>query len=427
MAGRLPRCVALVGLSVYALRNVALDAIPDISDPQIIVYAKWPRSPLLIETEVTEPVIRALQGSPDVQSIRGTSHMGYSFVYVILQDPSRRAVVRQFVQDRLNAIRAQLPPDANVTVGPNASSMGWIFQYALVDHEQTRDLRELRLLNESLIKPALQSAPGVAEVASVGGLEKQYQVKLFPPLLERARHLAQAGPQRRAGRVSGGRRTHDRGHQPRVSAARLGSTPTSLEKLEFLVLGRDRAGQAVHLKDVGYLQSGYDLRRGIADLDGTGEVVGGIAIMEQGRNVLAVTNALRQKLEQLKPTLPAGIELVPTYDRAALIWDTLTNFFQALVYELIVVILVIGVALKNVRASVAPVCVLLLGTLFTALPLALFGQTVNLFSLAGLAIAIGEMADATIVIVENCTASWRDAAACRRPRRCGSSSTRRRR
>ena len=174
---------ALVALSAYTLRTVALDAIPDISDPQIIVYAKWPRSPLLIETEVTEPVVRALQGSPDVQSIRGTSHMGYSFIYVILQDPGRRAIVRQFVQDRLNAIRAQLPPDADVKVGPNASSMGWIFQYALVDHEQTRDLRELRLLNESVIKPALQAAPGVAEVASVGGLEKQYQVKLFPPLL----------------------------------------------------------------------------------------------------------------------------------------------------------------------------------------------------------------------------------------------------
>ena len=212
---------ALVALSAYALRTVALDAIPDISDPQIIVYAKWPRSPLLIETEVTEPVIRALQGSPDVQSIRGTSHMGYSFIYVILQDAGRRAIVRQFVQDRLNAIRPQLPPDANVTVGPNASSMGWIFQYALVDHEKTRDLRELRLLNESQIKPALQSAPGVAEVASVGGLEKQYQVKLFPPLLsERGISLKQV-LDRRAGRLPGDGRPHDRSHQPRVSAARV--------------------------------------------------------------------------------------------------------------------------------------------------------------------------------------------------------------
>ena len=160
----------------------------------------------------------------------------------------------------------------------------------------------------------------------------------------------------------------------------------------------------MQLRDVGYLQVGYDLRRGIADLDGEGEVVGGIAIMEQGRNVLAVTNALQQKLEQLRPTLPEGIEVVTTYNRSALIWDTLTNFFQAIGYELIVVIIVIAVALKNLRAAVAPVAILLFGTLFTALPLSAFGQTINLFALAGLSIAIGEMADATIVIVENCTA-----------------------
>jgi Cu(I)/Ag(I) efflux system membrane protein CusA/SilA len=394
--------VGLVALSVYALRTVALDAIPDISDPQIIVYAKWPRSPLLLETEVTEPIIRALEGSPEIRSIRGTSHMGFSFIYVILRDPGHRAAVRQFVSERLNAIRAQLPPDANVTVGPNASSMGWIFQYAIVDHEGTRDLRELRLLNESQIKPALQSAAGVAEVASVGGLEKQYQIKLFPPLLsERGislRHIIQAVDG--AFQEAGGRTIEVTNREYQLRGA---LKVDDLEKLEFLVLGRDKAGQPVHLKDVGYMQSGYDLRRGIADLDGTGEVVGGIAVMEQGRNVLAVTNALREKLEQLKTALPAGIELVPTYDRSALIWETLKNFFQALVYELIVVILVIGVALRNLRASVAPICVLLLGTLFTALPLAAFGQTVNLFSLAGLAIAIGEMADATIVIVENCT------------------------
>ncbi|HLG60210.1 MAG TPA: CusA/CzcA family heavy metal efflux RND transporter [Vicinamibacterales bacterium] len=394
---------ALIVLSVYALRTVALDAIPDISDPQIIVYTKWPRSPLLIETEVTEPVIRALAGSPEIRSVRGTSHMGYSFIYVILKDPGHRAAVRQFVADRLNAIRSQLPPDAAVTIGPNASSMGWIFQYAVVDHEKTRDLRELRLLNESVIKPALQAAPGVSEVASVGGLEKQYQVKLFPPLLsERGLSLRQVlAAVQGAFQETGGRTIEVTNREYQLRGA-VGAG--SLDKLEFLVLGRDKAGHAVQLKDVGYLQSGYDLRRGIADLDGTGEVVGGIAIMEQGRNVLAVTNELQTRLEQLRPTLPAGIELVPTYNRSSLIWDTLTNFFQAIVYELIVVILVIVVALRNVRAAVAPICVLLLGTLFTALPLSGFDQTVNLFSLAGLAIAIGEMADATIVIVENCTA-----------------------
>jgi Cu(I)/Ag(I) efflux system membrane protein CusA/SilA len=394
---------AVAALSVYALRTAPLDAIPDISDPQVIVYVKWPRSPLVIETEVTEPVIRALAGSPDVRAVRGTSHMGYSFVYVILEDPRRRAAVRQFVADRLNAIRSQLPPDANVTVGPNASSMGWIFQYALLDRQGTRDLRELRLLNESVVKPALQSAAGVAEVASVGGLEKQFQVKLFPPLLsERGISLRRVlDAVQDVFQEAGGRTIDVTGREYQLRGS-VGSG--SIDKLEFLVLGRDRAGQPVHLKDVGYLQVGYDLRRGIADLDGAGEVVGGIAIMEQGRNVLAVTRALLERLEGVKASLPEGLEIVPTYDRSALIWDTLTNFFQAIVYELIVVILVIAVALKNIRAAVAPVCVLLLGTLFTALPLSAFDQTINLFLLAGLAIAIGEMADATIVIVENCTA-----------------------
>ena len=393
----------LVVLSIYGLRTAALDAIPDISDPQIIVYVKWPRSPQVIEREVTEPIIGALAGSPDVRALRGTSHMGYSFVYVILTDPSRRTAVRQFVADRLNSIRGQLPSDAAVIIGPNASSMGWIFQYALVDRAGNRDLRELRLMNESLVKPALQAAGGVAEVASVGGLEKQYQIKLFPPLLsQRGVSLAHVLSAVQGVFQEAGGRTIE--VTSREYQLRGGVSSDSIDKLEFLVLGRDRSGQTVHLKDVGYLQVGYDLRRGITDLDGLGEVVGGIVVMEQGRNVLAVTRTLLQKLDTLKASLPEGVEVVPTYNRSALIWDTLTNFFQALVYELIVVILVIAVALKNVRAAVAPVCVLLLGTLFTVLPLSTFGLTINLFSLAGLAIAIGEMADATIVIVENCTA-----------------------
>jgi Cu(I)/Ag(I) efflux system membrane protein CusA/SilA len=393
----------LVAISIYALRNAALDAIPDISDPQIIVYSKWPRSPALIESEVTEPVIRALAGSPDIRSIRGTSHMGYSFVYVILEDPGRRAAVRQFVADRLNAIRGQLPPDASVVVGPNASSMGWIFQYALRDREGVHDLRELRLLNESLIKPALQAAPGVAEVASVGGLEKQYQIKLFPPLLsERGLSLPEVlAAVQGAFQEAGGRTIEVTNREYQL---RGGVSADSIDRIEFLVLGRDKSGATVQLKDVGYVQVGYDLRRGIADLDGAGEVVGGIAIMEQGRNVLAVTRELLLQLDALRPSLPDGVEIIPTYNRSSLIWDTLTNFSQALAYELLVVILVIAVALRNVRAAIAPVCVLLLGTLFTALPLVAFDQTINLFSLAGLAIAIGEMADATIVIVENCTA-----------------------
>lgn len=393
----------LTALSAYALRTTALDAIPDISDPQVIVYVKWPRSPLLIETEITEPVIRSLAGSPDIRAIRGTSHMGYSFIYVILNDPGRRAFVRQLVTDRLAAIRGQLPADATVTLGPNASSMGWIYQYALVDRENAHDLRELRLLHETRIKPALQAVPGVAEVGSVGGLEKQYQIKLFPPLLaERGIALSQVITATRAAfQESGGRTIEVTNREYQLRGA---VNTESLDDLEFLVVGRGRDGEPVQLKDVGYLQVGYDLRRGIADLDGAGEVVGGIAIMEQGRNVLAVTRALQARIEQVKTTLPSGVEIVPTYDRSSLIWATLTDFVRAIGYELVVVILVISVALRNLRAAVAPVCILFFGTFFTALPLAAFGQTINLFSLAGLSIAIGEMADATIVIVENCTA-----------------------
>ena len=392
-----------IGLSLYAIRTAPLDAIPDISDPQIIVYAKWPRTPELLETEVTEPVIKSLAGSPDIQAIRATSHMGFSFIYVILRDESQRAQVRQLVVDRINAIRPQLPPDALVTLGPNASSMGWIYQYALVDKERTRDLRELRLLNENQIKPALQTVPGVAEVASVGGLEKQYQLKVFPPLLAATgislRQLVttlQGAFQEAGGRTI---EVTNRDYQIRGVV-----NNDNIDSLELMIIGRAPDGKPVHLKDIGYIQVGYDQRRSIADLDGNGEVVGGIVVMEQRQNVLAVTDALVQKLAEITPSLPEGVEIVTTYDRSNLIWSTLEHYFATLISELIIVILVTALFLRNPRTVVAPVAVLLLGVLYTFMPLAAFNQTINLFSLAGLFIAIGEMVDATIVIVENCTA-----------------------
>jgi len=372
-------------LSAYLVRTASLDAIPDISDPQIVIYAKWSRSPQLLETEVAEPLIRTLLGAPGIEAIRSTSHMGYSFVYVLLSDPGRREQVRELVVDRINSIRPQLPSDATLTLGPNASSMGWIYQYALVDREGSHDLRELRLLNESQIKTALQTVPGIAEVASIGGLEKQYQLKIFPPL------LAQAGISLRqlitvlqgVFQEVGGRTIEvtNRDYQLRGVV-----NSESLDKLELLVIGR-KDGKAVYLKDVGYLQVGYDQRRSIADLDGTGEVVGGIVIMEQGQNVLAVTRSVERKLQQIRDSLPQGVEFVTTYNRSSLIWETLKTFVGALIYELLVVILVIVWALRNLRAAVAPVCVLLLGCLFTVLPLSTFGQTINLLSLAGLASA----------------------------------------
>jgi Cu(I)/Ag(I) efflux system membrane protein CusA/SilA len=390
-------------LSVYSIRTASLDAIPDISDPQIVVYIKWPRSPLLLEREVTEPLISALVGSPDIQAIRGSSHMGYSFIYVILSNSADRDRARQLVLDRINTIRPLLPADASVTLGPNASSMGWIYQYALVDRQGLHDLRELRQVNESQVKPALQTVSGVAEVASVGGLEKQYQLKIFPPL------LAQTGVSLKqviaavqdVFQEAGGRMIEvtNRDYQLR-GVINTGD----LDKLEFLVLGRGSDGKPVFLKDIGYVQVGYDQRRSTVDLDGTGEVVGGIAIMEQDRNVLAITRSLEQKLQQLRPSLPQGVEIVATYDRSTWIWATLRQFFETLGIELVVLIVVTLLFLRNIRTAIGPIAILLLSTVFTAIPLVGFKQTINLFSLAGLAIAIGEIADATIVIVENCTA-----------------------
>jgi Cu(I)/Ag(I) efflux system membrane protein CusA/SilA len=390
-------------LSVYAIRQASLDAIPDISDPQVVVYVKWPRSPQLLETEITEPLVSALAGSPDIQSIRGTSHMGYSFIYVILAGGANRDRVQQQVLDRINAIRPQLPADANITLGPNASSMGWIYQYAIVDRQGLHDLRELRLVNESQIKPALQAVPGVAEVASVGGLEKQYQLKIFPPLLARAGvplHQVIAAV-RGVFQEAGGRMIEvtNRDYQLR------GVVKTEdLDRLDSLVIGRRPDGESIPLKEVGYLQVGYDQRRSTVDLDGAGEVVGGIVVMEQNQNVLTVTRSVDRKLQQVRGLLPAGVEVVSTYDRSAWIWATLRQFFETLGIELVVLIAVTLLFLRNVRTAIGPIAILLFSVLLTALPLVGFRQTVNLFSLAGLAIAIGEIADATIVIVENCTA-----------------------
>ena len=394
--------VGIIG-AIYTLRIAPLDAIPDISDPQIVIYAKWPRSPQLLESQVTEPLIKALVGSPDIQSIRSTSHMGYSFIYAILSDRAQRPRVQQLVLDRVNAIRPQLPPDAVVTLGPNASSIGWIYQYAIVDHESTHDMRELRLLNESQIKPALQALPGVAEVASVGGLEKQFQLKIFPPLLVSAgiplEHVVTAV--QKVFQEAGGRMIEvtNRDYQLRGAI-----NNDDIDKLEYLVVGRNKDGSPVHVRDIGYIQVGYDQRRSTVDLDGTGEVVGGIVIMEQDQNVLAITRTLDRRLKQITASLPKGVEIIPTYNRSDWIWATLREFFRTLILELVIVSLVTILFLKNVRAAVGPIAILLLSVLFTVLPMTAFDQTINLFSLAGLCIAIGAIDDATIVIVENCTA-----------------------
>src|SRR5437667_8375238 len=258
-------------------------------------------------------------------------------------------------------------------------------------------------MNESQIKPALQSVPGVAEVASVGGLEKQYQMQIFPPLLVNAGiPLKQViAALQDVFQEAGGRMIEvtNRDYQLRGAI-----DSKDIDKLEYLVLGRNKEGKPVCLRDIGYIQIGYDQRRSTVDLDGSGEVVGGIVIMEQDQNVLAITRALDRKLKEVTASLPAGVEIIPTYDRSAWIWATLKEFFATLISELVIVSLVTILFLRRLRAAAGPIVILLLSVLFTVLPMTAFDQTINLVSLAGLCIAIGAIDDATIVIVENCTA-----------------------
>ena len=392
---------AMTLLSIYAIYNSPLDAIPDISDRQIIVYSKWSQSPGQLESKITHPIIHSLSGLRGVKTLRGMSYLGYSFIYVILEHDAEREKLKSHIKEILNSIRPKLPKDARIEIGPDASGMGWIFQYALVNKDSSLDLREIRLIQEERIKLPLETVNGVAEVATVGGLEKQYQLKIYPQLLSEMgislkdlvlkleTILDEAG-----GRVL---EVNNRDYQIRGSAK-----VNSIDHVESLVIGHSKQGHPVQIKDIGYIQVGYDQRRGIADLNGEGEVVGGIVIIEQDENVLLVKKQIAKKLAQIQSTLPKNLKIVTVYDRSIIIWSSITTFFKTLAYELAVVVLVILIFLRNLRTVSAPLLVLLLGTLFTAIPLYFFHQTLNLFSIAGLFIAMGEMADASIVMLENC-------------------------
>ncbi len=397
--------VALAVLSALVatfmvLPGAPLDALPDSADPQVVVEIEWPRDAERIDAEVVAPLARAFLSIEGVRAVRASSHLGLAFLYVVLERAGERQAVRRQVADRLAALRPRLPADARVTLGPDAGAMGWIYQYALVDRLGRHDLRQLRRLNLETVIPALERVAGVAEVANVGGLERQLVVRLYPPLL--AAHgvtLEQViETLRGATAASGGRAVELTGRDYQLRAAVAGNDP---DALEALVVARGPGGEVVRLGDLGYFQVDFDLRRGIAELDGRGEVVGGIVVMAQGGNALALRARLERALDELAPRLPEGVALVTAYDRADLIERTLSHFARTLGWELAVVAAVVLLALGSLRAAVAPLVVTGLGVLYTLLALAALGQTINLLSLAGLAIAIGVMADAALVVVEN--------------------------
>jgi Cu(I)/Ag(I) efflux system membrane protein CusA/SilA len=392
---------ALAAWSVYALRGAPLDAIPDLSDVQVIVFTEWPgQSPDLVEDQITYPISSTLLAAPRVQFVRGQSFFGLSFVYVIFEDGTDMYWARSRVLEYLNTATAALPDGVTPTLGPDATGVGWVFEYALVDETGNLDLQQLRSLQDWNLRYALASVPGVAEVASVGGFVKQYQVTVDPNRL-----LAFGLPLRevvRAVRASnqdvGGRVLEIAGHEHMVRGRGYVRGVEDLENVPLRVSGN---GVPVLVKDVAEVTIGPEMRRGIAELDGKGEVVGGIVVMRYGENALRVIDAVKERLAEVERSLPPGVEVVVTYDRSELIRASIATLRRALLEEMTVVSLVIFVFLLHARSALVPVLTLPVAVLLAFIPMYYQRLTVNIMSLGGIIVAIGAMVDGSIIIVEN--------------------------
>jgi Cu(I)/Ag(I) efflux system membrane protein CusA/SilA len=388
--------------SLLAMRGLPLDAIPDLSDPQVIVFTEWMgRSPDLIEDQVTYPLVSALLSSPRVEAVRGQSMFGMSFVYVIFQEGTDLYWARSRVLEYLSTIRSRLPQGVNPVLGPDATSVGWVFQYALVDKSGRHDLADLRTFQDFHLRYALSSVPGVAEVASVGGYQRQYQVEVDPARLH-AYGLALgdvASAIRRSNADVGGRVIEMSGREYFVRGR---GYVKSLEDLRRVALGADRrTGTPIRIADVGTVSFGPDIRRGVAELDGEGETVGGTVVMRYGENALNVIQRVKHKLEELRPSFPPGVQLKVVYDRSDLIQRAIETLRHTLIEEAIVVSLVIFVFLLHLRSTLVPVLSLPVAIGLAFLPMYFLGINSNIMSLGGIAIAIGAMVDAAIVLVEN--------------------------
>jgi Cu(I)/Ag(I) efflux system membrane protein CusA/SilA len=400
---RLVVLVVIACACAYAaslLERMPLDALPDLSDTQVIIYSRWDRSPDIIEDQVTYPIVSGLLGAPNVKAIRGLSDFGYSFVYVIFQDGTDLYWARSRVLEYLSKIQPRLPESVETELGPDASGVGWIFQYALHDPENRHALFELRSFQDWTLRYALQSVPGVAEVASFGGYQEQYQVTIDPNRLMayQLTFAEVADAVRRSNDEVGGRLLEFGGTEFMVRGRGYLRSPADLKQM---VLRSTTAGVPVRLGDLAQITRGPDLRRGVADLDGRGDVVGGIVVMRHGENALNVSQGIRARLEELRPSLPSGVEVLTTYDRAELITRALTTLRHELWIEMIVVALVILLFLWHFPSSIVPIVTIPVSVLLSFIPLYLMGITVNIMSLAGIAISIGVLVDGAIVEVEN--------------------------
>ena len=385
----------------WSYKNMPLDAIPDLSDVQVIVFTEYPgQSPQVVEDQVTYPLTTAMLGVPYSKVVRGYSFFGLSFVYIIFEEGTDLYWARSRVLESLNYVSGNLPQGITPTLGPDATGVGWVYEYALIDKTGQHDLAQLRTIQDWYLRYPLQTVKGVAEVASIGGFVKQYQVEVDPNVLQ-AYNIPLAKVKQaiiRSNNDVGGRLVEMAETEYMVRG--LGYI-RSIADLNTIPVGVDANGTPIRLQDIAHVHLGPELRRGLVELDGQGEVAGGIIIMRFGENAQATINAVKEKLQELKKGLPAGVEIIPVYDRSDLIGRAVETLNSALIQELIIVSVLVGLFLMHLRSSLVIVITLPLGILIAFMVMRVQGLNANIMSLGGIAIAIGDMVDGAIVMVEN--------------------------
>jgi len=384
----------------WAIYNISLDAIPDLSDVQVIVFTEWPgRSPDLVEDQITYPIVTSMLSAPKVQFVRGQSFFGLSFVYVIFEDGTDMYWARSRVLEYMQGIQGDLPDDVTPELGPDATGVGWVYQYALVDETGQHNLQELRSFQDWYLRYWLQAVPGVAEVASVGGYVKQYQVNLDPDKL-RGYNISinqVIDAVRRSNNDVGGRVLEIATTEYFVRGR---GYIQSLENIENIPVGTNNQGTPIYVRDLGHVTLGPDMRRGLAELDGKGEVVGGIVVMRYGENALEVIERVKERLQEVEASLPPGVKVVSTYDRSELIQRSIATLEHTLKEEIAIVSIIIVLFLLHIPSALLPIIVIPTAVILSFIPMYYMNLTANIMSLGGIAIAIGALVDAAIVVVE---------------------------
>ena len=390
---------AAVAAGLWSMRTVPLDAIPDLSDTQVIVYSRWDRSPDIMEDQVTYPLASALLSVPGVRTVRGFSDFGYSYVYIIFEEGTDIYWARSRTLEYLSGVLPRLPQGVRTELGPDATGIGWVFQYVLKDDSGKHDLAQLRSIQDWFVRYQLQSVPGVAEVAPLGGFVRQYQVNVDPVKLQAYKlPIGRVVEAVRAGNNDvGGRLVELSGAEYMVRGRGYAQSTADIGKI---VLSSSDRGVAIRVRDVADVVLGPDIRRGISDLDGTGEAVSGIVVMRQGENALSLIDRVKEKIKEIQPGLPPGVKVVPVYDRSELILKSIDNLKHTLIEELVIVSLVILIFLWHVPSALIPALTIPIAIIISFIPMRMMGVTANIMSLGGIAIAVGAMVDASIVVVE---------------------------